>query len=73
MTNEKTGPNRAQNKAHAIHTKIKLMTMIERMAEKRVGFSCWKLFTINYFRCYEIISLLSVLFLKIIELSRNKG
>ncbi|CAG2103603.1 unnamed protein product [Medioppia subpectinata] len=35
--------SKAQNKANAIHTKLKLMVMIERMAEKRVGFSCWKL------------------------------
>ena len=30
------------------------MTFIERVGQKRVGFSCWKLFTINYFRCYEV-------------------
>ncbi|CAG2102872.1 unnamed protein product [Medioppia subpectinata] len=28
--------SKAQNKANAIHTKLKLMVMIERMAEKRV-------------------------------------
>ena len=28
--------------------------MIERMGEKSVGFSVWKLFTINYFKCYEV-------------------
>ncbi len=22
---------------------------------ERVGFGCWKLFKINYFRCYEVI------------------
>ena len=31
-----------------------LQNFIARTAEKRVGFSCWVLFTINYFRCYEV-------------------
>ena len=73
---------------------IQLMTFIERVGQKRVGFWCWKLFIINYFRSYEvnynlyiylnfllkyyknhififqqIISLLIILFLKIIEIS----
>ncbi len=30
------------------------MTFIERVGEKRVGFWCWKLFTVNYFKCYEV-------------------
>ncbi len=30
------------------------MTFIERVGQKRVGFWCWKLFIINYFRCYEV-------------------
>ncbi len=34
------------------------MSFIERVGQKRVGFSCWKLFTINYFRCYEVIDCL---------------
>ena len=33
---------------------IKVTSFIERVALKRVGFSCWVLFTINYFRCYEV-------------------
>ena len=31
------------------------MAFIERVGQKRVGFWCWKLFIINYFRCYEVI------------------
>jgi hypothetical protein len=34
------------------------MSFIERVGQKRVGFSCWKLFTINYLRCYEVIDCL---------------
>ncbi len=34
----------------------KLMSFIERVGLKNVGFSCWKLFTINYFKCYEVIN-----------------
>ena len=30
------------------------MSFIERIGEKRVGFYCWKLFVINYFRGYEV-------------------
>ena len=28
--------------------------MIERTSKMKVGFTCWKLFTINYFSCYEV-------------------
>ena len=28
--------------------------MIERLGENSFGFSVWKLFTVNYFRCYEV-------------------
>jgi hypothetical protein len=38
----------------------KLMSFIERVGLKRVGFSCWKLFTINYLRCYEVINCLFI-------------
>ena len=27
---------------------------IERVAKKKVGFSCWTLFTIDYFKCYGV-------------------
>ena len=30
------------------------MAFIERVGKKRVGFWCWKLFIINYFKCYEV-------------------
>ena len=30
------------------------MSFIERIGQKRVGFYCWKLFIINYFRGYEV-------------------
>ena len=30
------------------------MAFIERVGQKRVGFWCWKLFIINYFRSYEV-------------------
>jgi len=32
-----------------------LMSFTERVGQKRVGFWCWKLFIINYFRCYEVM------------------
>ncbi len=32
------------------------MAFIERVGQKRVGFLCCKLFTINYFRCYQVIN-----------------
>ena len=28
--------------------------MIERVSKKKVGISCWVLFTITYFRCYGV-------------------
>ena len=28
--------------------------MIERTSKKKMGFTCWKLFTIDYFRCYQV-------------------
>jgi hypothetical protein len=31
------------------------MAFIEKVGQKRVGFCCWKLFAINYYRCYEVI------------------
>ena len=33
---------------------LQLLSFIERVSDKRVGFSCYTLFTINYFRCYEV-------------------
>ncbi len=30
------------------------MTFIERVGQKRAGFWCWKLFTVNYLRSYEV-------------------
>ncbi len=30
------------------------MAFIERVGKKKVGFWCWKLFLINYFKCYEV-------------------
>ena len=30
------------------------MSFIERIGQNRVGFYCWKLFIINYFRGYEV-------------------
>jgi len=30
------------------------MSFIERVGQRRVGFYCWKLFVINYFRGYEV-------------------
>ena len=30
------------------------MSLIERIGRKSVGFYCWKLFIINYFRGYEV-------------------
>jgi len=30
------------------------MSFIERVGQNRVGFYCWKLFIINYFRGYEV-------------------
>jgi hypothetical protein len=30
------------------------MSFLERISEKNVGFHCWKLFVINYFRGYEV-------------------
>jgi hypothetical protein len=32
------------------------MSFISRVVQKRFGFWCWKLFTINYFRSYEVIN-----------------
>ncbi len=29
--------------------------MIERISQKRIGFYCWKISIINYFRFYEVI------------------
>jgi hypothetical protein len=34
----------------------KLMSFIERVGLRRVGFSCWKIFIVDYFRCYEVIN-----------------
>ena len=34
--------------------------MIKLFGDKRAGFSCWDLFTINYFRCYEVSNVLFV-------------
>ena len=33
---------------------IKLLSLIEKIGAKAVGFSYWKLFIINYFRSYEV-------------------
>ena len=33
---------------------LQALTLIERLAKKDIGFTCWKLFTINYFRSYEV-------------------
>ena len=45
------------------------MSFIERIGQKRVGFYCWKLFIINYFRGYEvrltIVSQRKVIFFKL--------
>ena len=30
------------------------MQLMERLSDKSFGFSCLTLFTINYFRCYEV-------------------
>ncbi len=30
------------------------MSFIERIGKNKVGFYCWKLFIINYFRGYEV-------------------
>ncbi len=30
------------------------MSFLEKIAEKSVGFHCWKLFVINYFCEYEV-------------------
>ena len=29
--------------------------MIEFVSKQDIGFTCWQLFTINYFRCYIVI------------------
>ena len=36
----------------------KLTNIMERIAKKNMGFSCWTLFTIDYFRCYGVIILI---------------
>ena len=41
------------------------MSFIERIGQKRVGFYCWKLFIINYFRGYEVSIWLISIFLKL--------
>ena len=33
---------------------LQALTLIERLSKKNIGFTCWKLFTINYFRSYEV-------------------
>ena len=33
---------------------IKLLSLIEKVGRKPIGFSYWKLFIINYFRSYEV-------------------
>jgi len=30
------------------------MSLIERIGQKRVGFYCWKLFIVSYFRGFEV-------------------
>ncbi len=30
------------------------MSVIERIGQKRIGFYCWKLFIVDYFRGYEV-------------------
>ena len=52
-----------------IFLKFKLQSINAKLLEKKsktsiegkVGFTCWKLFTINYFRCYEV----SLIFIRI--------
>ena len=38
------------------------MAFIERVGQKRVGFWCWKLFVINYFRSYEVIYIIFLIY-----------
>ena len=33
---------------------LQALILIERLSKKDIGFTCWKLFTINYFRSYEV-------------------
>ena len=43
------------------------MSFIERLAKKRVGFSCWKLFIVDYFRCYGVCNFKNDIFLVILK------
>ena len=36
---------------------VKVNFLIERVADRRIGFAVWKLFKINYFSCYEVSDL----------------
>jgi hypothetical protein len=31
-----------------------LLSFIERIAKKKIGFYCWKIFIFDYFRVYEV-------------------
>ncbi|CAG2105689.1 unnamed protein product [Medioppia subpectinata] len=53
---------------NALTTKLKVISLIERIGDKRIGFWCWKLFLITDFRCYEIIALIAILFLKVTQI-----
>ena len=33
---------------------LQLNTIIERLAKRNIGFTCWLLFTVNYFKFYEV-------------------
>lgn len=37
-----------------ICTIIQLGHLIERLSKRDIGFSCWRLFSINYYKCYEV-------------------
>jgi len=50
--------------------KLKLMSLIERLGQKRIGFYCWRLFLVNRTIGFEMLSIIALLFMKLIEMSK---
>ena len=40
---------------YCIYLLFQVLSLIERISKRDIGFWCWKLFIINYFKCYEVI------------------
>ena len=51
---ESNKPTNKHGRAYKQITMLKISTIIERLAKKKDGISCWTLFTINYFRVYGV-------------------